>query len=155
MRREAGLVADLLGEELVERDVAVRTVLRFGVEHAGEERVHREVAAFDAVVEAAEDGQLILLLPERFQQCRLLEVATGGLREELLRLVAEQVADRHETAGADAGSLGRLDGGVAAEGLRAEGAEAGEGQGGSQRTEDKTATIHVRGWLNGCGDILR
>ena len=141
-RGEAGLVADLLGEELVERDVAVRAVLRLGVEHAGEEGVHREVAALDAVVEAAEDGQLVLLLPERFQQGRLFEVAAGGLREQLLGLVAEQVADRHEATGADAGPLGRLDGGVAAEGLRAERAQSRQGQGGAEGAEDEAAAMH-------------
>jgi dihydropteroate synthase len=99
-------VADLLGEELVERDVAVGAVLRLGVEHAGEEGVHREVAAFDAVVEAAEDRQVLSLLPERLEQGGLLVVLAGGGREEFLGLVAQQVADRDEASGADAGSLG-------------------------------------------------
>ena len=55
-RGEAGLVADFLGEDLVERHVAVGTVLCFGIQHAGKEGMHREVAALDAVVEAAENG---------------------------------------------------------------------------------------------------
>jgi len=63
---EAGLVADLFGEELVERDVTSRAVLRFGIEHSGEEGVHREVSAFDAVVEAAENGHQLTLRPEGF-----------------------------------------------------------------------------------------
>ena len=147
--REAGLVPDLFGEELVERDVAVRTVLRFGVEHTGEEGVHREVSAFDAVVEAAEDGHPFALFPDGLQQGRLFEIATGGLREQLLGLVAEEVADGHEATGADAGSLGRLDGGVAAEGLRAERAESRQGQGGAEGAEDEAAAIHVRVWSRG------
>ena len=55
-RGEPGLVAELLSEELVERDVSVWAVLCLGVEHAREEGMHREVAAFDAVVEATENG---------------------------------------------------------------------------------------------------
>ena len=66
-RGKPGLVADLLGEELVERDVTARAVLRFGVKYAREEGVHREVAALDAVVKSAEDRHQLTLLPDGLQ----------------------------------------------------------------------------------------
>ena len=119
-RGEPGLVAELLSEELVERDVSVWAVLCLGVEHAREEGMHREVAAFDAVVEATENGHQFALRPDGLQQGRLFVVASGGGREKLLGLVAEQVADRHEAAGADAGTFGHLHGGISAESLCAE-----------------------------------
>ncbi len=88
-RGETGLVTELLGEELVERDVAVWAVLCLGIEHAGEEGMHREVATFDAVVEATENGHQFALRPDGLQQRRLFVVAPGGGREQFLSLIAE------------------------------------------------------------------
>ena len=78
--------------------------------------MHREVAAFDPVIETAVNRHVLAVFPQRLEQRGLLVRGARGFREEVLHLVAQQISDRDETPGSRARPLGCLNGGVAADG---------------------------------------
>ena len=116
-RREPRLMANLVGHELVDGDIAARPVLRFRIEDAREERMHREVTALDPVVESAVNRQVLTHIPERFEQRGLLVGRAGRFGKELLYLIAEQIPHRDETPSAGPGTLGCLYGRISTHGI--------------------------------------
>ena len=95
-RRETRRCTDFFGKKLIERNVAVRTVLSLGIENTGKKAMNSEVSTLDTMVQSSKDRELVAILPEWFQQGGFLVIRTGGLGEQLLNLKAEEIANRHE-----------------------------------------------------------
>ena len=131
--------SDLLGEQLVDGDIAVGPVASFGVEDSGKEGMDREVTAAQAVVEAAVNRHVFPHRLKRLEQGGGLPAGAGGLREEALLLEAEEISDRHEAPCSDAGSGSGLQGANRFRGLGQEGGESRQGQGGSGGLEEEAA----------------
>jgi hypothetical protein len=141
-RREARLVPDFVGHELIDGDVSMRTVLRLRIEDARKKGMHREVPALHAVIETAINGHVLAHVPQRLEQRGLLIGGARGLGEELFHLITEQISYRDESPRAGPGTFGGLHGGIAADGTGEKRWEGGESQGCPQRFEDEAAPVH-------------
>ncbi len=111
-RRKSRLGADLIGDELVDGDVAVRPLFGFVVQHAGEKRVDREMPATESVIEPAIDRDLVAVCGQRFQQRRFLKRFSRRFGKKLLLLKAEKISHRDKPAGPRTGTTGGSDGGT-------------------------------------------
>ena len=144
-RREARLCPDLVGDELINRDVSIGTILRLGMQHAGKKGMHREVSALDPVVETAVDGQVFAVGGERLEQRRQLVALTRPLGEEGLLLKAEEIPHRHKTPSSHARTLRRGDRSVGTQRTRQERRQAGQGERGVKGAQHKTASVEALG----------
>ena len=94
----AGLVADPLGGELVERD-PVAEAAALWMRRAGEEALLGRVGPGDArMADAGEDGQVLANAGELLQIGRQLIIAAGAAGEEELRQDAHVGFDGHHAA---------------------------------------------------------
>ncbi len=152
---ETGLEADFIGQVLVDGDVAMWAVLGLGIEDAGEEGVDGEVAAFDAVIKAAEDGEVAAVVPQWLKEGGLFVIAPGGGGEELLGLEPEEVADGDEAVGPCPGAFGSLYGGIATDGLGHEGGQTWQGQGGTNGAKEEAAVHGARRKVAGFSEVKR
>src|SRR6185312_2060391 len=98
-RRKAGRTPDGFGRALIDGDVAFGHALRVDGAHAAQVGVDSEVAALDAVVEAREEGEVLTVRGERFEQQRQFEIFAGALRKKGWSVEAERVAHANHARG--------------------------------------------------------
>ena len=147
-RRESRLEANRIRHVLVDGHISLGPILRLGLQHAGKERMHREVPAADAVVEPAIHSHVLANVPQWLQESRLLVVTAHLGGKQLLGLVAKQVTNGNEAARAHACTFGRLHGGVAAHVFGQKGGQPWQRQASTEGAKEKTATSH------GLGDVF-
>jgi hypothetical protein len=106
-RWKASLFANLVRNELVDGDVAIRPVFRFVVQHPRQERVYREMSAPESVIETPINRYLLAVCRQRPEQGRFLKVVSRCLWEKLLLLKSKQITDRDKPSRTDTGCVGR------------------------------------------------
>src|SRR5688572_11406259 len=94
-RREARRSCDGLGGALVDADVALRHALSVRGLHAAEVGVDGEVTALVAVIEAGEDGEVVLMRRQWLEELRQIVAATRFRGPERGLIEAERVSNAH------------------------------------------------------------
>jgi hypothetical protein len=107
-RGKSRLYSHLISDELINRDVSIGAVLCFGMQDAGKKRVHREVSAFDSVIESTVKRHVLAILAQGLEERRLFVPLASRFGEYALLLKSEQVADGNESLGSDACTTGGL-----------------------------------------------
>jgi hypothetical protein len=91
---EAGLAANVVGRELVERDAVAEAGPSFRVRRRGQEAVDRIVAGADlGVSQAGDDREVVAEFAQHVEIRRHLVVATGAFREQVRRVQTERSAN--------------------------------------------------------------
>ena len=85
------------GCALVHADVAFRHAFGIHGQHPGEKRMHREVSAFDPVIQTRVEGEILAMFRQRFQQPGHFVVRSRRFREKLRLIEAQQIANADET----------------------------------------------------------
>src|SRR6056297_108867 len=85
------LLANFIGDELINRHIAIAAVLRFMMKHARQKSMHREVPTTNPVIEASVNVDVLTVFRQRFQKRCLFKFTSGRFGKEMLLLKAKQI----------------------------------------------------------------